>query len=194
MDTWHTCLACSIVSGQTAIPGGTLVADPYWVATLGMGLFRRGWVVISSRAHRRHLSDLTNEEQVALGPMVQIMHAALHLVVRPVEIYTCAFMAEVQHAHFHLIPRYAGDHRVGPGLVADMFDACAPAITAAEAQTLAEEVREAVGTLRMPAPSHLPLPPRLPHDQAPTAPSIPHPEQPSTRKMRFAVEDGADDD
>lgn len=189
MDDWHPCLTCDIVIGRPTVPGREIYTHDHWWATLGELPSRHGWVVLTARSHGRPMVDLSIEEQASLGPIMCLVLAAMQRVLSPVAVHSSSFGLEGGHLRIHLVPEYPGDHLSGPDLVADMFQRQKQKRTVEEVASLAEQLRIACTDLSMTAPSHFPRPPRMPHDQSPTAPHIPHPEPPSSGKTRFAVED-----
>jgi len=66
-----------------------------------------GWLVAKPLRHVTLLSDLTEAEAVALGPLLKRIAAALHEVLKPAKVYSLLFAEQegFSHVHFHLVPR-----------------------------------------------------------------------------------------
>jgi diadenosine tetraphosphate (Ap4A) HIT family hydrolase len=103
------CLACEIVAGSRALPGGILwrgeglvlhaLADPTPLP---------GWLVLTSERHARAWYDLESAELAALGPAAARVMAAQRVALHAEHVYAFAIGDVLQHFHLHLVPRYAG--------------------------------------------------------------------------------------
>jgi diadenosine tetraphosphate (Ap4A) HIT family hydrolase len=104
----ESCLACDVVHGTRAIPGGILareggfvlhvVADPTPI---------RGWLVLTSERHVRSWSDLPPDELAALGPLAARVMLAQRGALGAEHVYAFSIGDVVRHFHLHLVPRYA---------------------------------------------------------------------------------------
>jgi diadenosine tetraphosphate (Ap4A) HIT family hydrolase len=103
------CLACDLVRGTRAVPGGLLLreggfalhllADPSPIA---------GWLVLTSERHARAWYDLQPAEAAAVGALAARVMAAQRAVLGAEHVYAFAIGDVLQHFHLHLVPRYAG--------------------------------------------------------------------------------------
>jgi diadenosine tetraphosphate (Ap4A) HIT family hydrolase len=103
------CLACDIVRGARALPGGVLLREG------GLALHvladpspLRGWLVLTSERHARAWYELTPAESAALGPLAARVMAAQRAALGAEHVYAFAIGDVLQHFHLHLVPRFAG--------------------------------------------------------------------------------------
>lgn len=68
-----------------------------------------GWMVLVLRRHAEAIDELTEEEAVELGQLLQRVSKALKVVTGCRKTYVVQFAeaAEHPHVHFHVIPRMA---------------------------------------------------------------------------------------
>ncbi len=100
------CLACNVLAGKVKAPGGVIYADNYWVVEHSLSpVLLPGYLIIKLKRHCEHLAELTPEEAIALGTIIQNTCLALSLVVKPAKIHVCSWGEQVKHIHFHVIPR-----------------------------------------------------------------------------------------
>ncbi|MBD1914496.1 MULTISPECIES: diadenosine tetraphosphate hydrolase [Cyanophyceae] len=104
------CLACQILAGAQAVPGGTIAENPWWVADHCVGPYGLGSVVIKTRTHRENLWDLSMAESASMGPFLQQMSEAIALAMEAERVYVSLWVDQPPyHVHFVLQPRYP-DH------------------------------------------------------------------------------------
>jgi diadenosine tetraphosphate (Ap4A) HIT family hydrolase len=108
------CLACQILAGQVAVPGGTIAENDWWLADHCLGPYGVGAVVVKSRQHRENLWDLTPDETAALGPFLQQISAAIAQALGAERVYVGLWVDQPpHHVHFVLQPRYPGKAELG---------------------------------------------------------------------------------
>lgn len=117
------CLACQIIQGQTAVPGGSIAENAWWVADHCLGNHGLGAVVVKTRAHRENLWDLTPNEAASLGPFLQQMTFAMQTALNAERIYINSWVDQPPyHIHFVLQPRFSGKTELGlQGLELQIF-------------------------------------------------------------------------
>jgi diadenosine tetraphosphate (Ap4A) HIT family hydrolase len=103
-----SCLACELVRGARAVPGGVVhreggfvlhaLADPSPIA---------GWLVLTSERHARAWYDLEAPELSALGPLAARVMSAQRAALGAEHVYALAIGDVLRHFHLHLVPRYA---------------------------------------------------------------------------------------
>jgi histidine triad (HIT) family protein len=107
-DPSRPCLACRIVAGEARPAGG--------VVWRGDGLTAHapvdpcpipGWVVLTTDRHARALYDLAPEEAAAVGAAAARIMRAQREALGAEHAYAFAIGDALQHAHVHLVPRYA---------------------------------------------------------------------------------------
>ncbi len=115
------CLSCDIVSGKRTEPGGVIFENDHWhIGTAaGSPVVWPGFLVIKLKRHCEHLAELTSEEALALGPLIQSTCSALTAVLKPARVYVCSYGDGVQHVHFWVLPRPA---TMRPGMHSAMFN------------------------------------------------------------------------
>ena len=90
MYTTH-CLSCQILAGEQDVPGGIIYENACWiVASRTAPVFFAGNLYLILKRHCEHLADLTPEEAVSLGPVIQSVCAALTHVLQPAKHRTGA--------------------------------------------------------------------------------------------------------
>ena len=105
------CLACQILAGTQAVPGGTIAENPWWVADHCVGPYGLGSVVIKTRTHRENLWELTAAESASMGPFLQQMSEAIALAMGAERVYVGLWVDQPPyHVHFVLQPRYPDGH------------------------------------------------------------------------------------
>ncbi len=102
------CVACEIVRGQRAPPGGILARrDGFALHAVAAASPIRGWLVLTSERHVRGLSDLDPAELRALGPFAADVMRAQKSALGAEHVYAFAIGDVLLHFHLHLVPRFA---------------------------------------------------------------------------------------
>ncbi len=108
-------LFSKIIAGE--VPAQFVFQDPLFVAFLDLNPANPGHCLLVPRAERQYLGDLPAETLAALGPTLVKLIAcvkrglgcpAVNVLVNDGPEANQA----VAHAHIHVIPRRAGDHKV----------------------------------------------------------------------------------
>jgi diadenosine tetraphosphate (Ap4A) HIT family hydrolase len=109
------CLSCDILSGKQTEPGGVIFEDEYWhIGTaVDSPAVWRGFLIIKLKRHCEQLADLTPEEALVLGSLIQSTCSALMSVLKPAKINVCSYGDGVRHIHFWVLPRPAA---IRPGI------------------------------------------------------------------------------
>jgi diadenosine tetraphosphate (Ap4A) HIT family hydrolase len=91
-------------------------SDPFLIATLetshavlGDNQGCPGWVVLILRDHAEHVADLSLSRQLALWRDVAVVADALRKHFGPVRLNYECLGNQVNHIHWHIIPRHAND-------------------------------------------------------------------------------------
>jgi diadenosine tetraphosphate (Ap4A) HIT family hydrolase len=101
------CVSCDIVAGKRVEPGGVIYENDYWhIGTMGISpVVWRGFLSIILKRHCEHLAELSPEEALSLGPVIQSTCSALTEVLKPAKIHVCSFGDGVKHVHWWVLPR-----------------------------------------------------------------------------------------
>jgi diadenosine tetraphosphate (Ap4A) HIT family hydrolase len=103
----RSCLACEIVSGARALPGGILLREGGLVLhVLADPAPLRGWLVLTSERHARAWYDLDARALGVLGPLAARVMAAQRSALGAEHVYAFAIGDVLRHFHLHLVPRY----------------------------------------------------------------------------------------
>lgn len=87
-------------------PGGVIYQNDHWAVYLrSRPLLVAGQGFITLRRHCEDLRELTPEEAMSLGPMLQQTMRAFHVVMAPERIHLGLYGEETAHLHWHLTPR-----------------------------------------------------------------------------------------
>jgi diadenosine tetraphosphate (Ap4A) HIT family hydrolase len=137
------CVACRIHAGVVSVPGGTIAANPWWLADHCLGAHGLGAVVVKTRAHRPHFSTLTPAEATSLGPFLQDLTQAMESALGAARIYINSWMDQPpHHVHFILQPRYDGKDELGlQGLELQVYRSLQSAPAAADMAAIAAQIR-----------------------------------------------------
>jgi diadenosine tetraphosphate (Ap4A) HIT family hydrolase len=102
------CLACDVVAGARALPGGIVLRERgFALHVLADPSPLRGWLVLTSERHVRAWPDLEPSELAALGPLAARVMSAQRSVLGAEHVYAFSIGDAVRHFHLHLVPRYA---------------------------------------------------------------------------------------
>lgn len=113
------------ISGCLFEPSGNTTSDPKYlllyrdaltVVLLNRFPYANGHLLIAPRRHAADITDLTAEENLALMTMLQQSCRILRTHLRPDGLNIGLNLGEVagagiaDHLHFHVVPRWQGDH------------------------------------------------------------------------------------
>lgn len=142
-DRPQDCVACQILTGQMAVPGGTIAETPDWIADHCIGQHGLGAIVVKSRAHRENLWDLTPQEAATLGGFLKKITRAMQQALGAERIYINSWVDQPPyHMHFVLQPRYPDKAELGlQGLELQIYRALQPKPQAEEAAAIADKIR-----------------------------------------------------
>jgi len=113
------CRSCELTADPGKSPGGSILDTGLWSLTHAIEPIPMvGWLILQPRRHVEHFADLTADEALQYGPLVQHICQTLSTELAPAKIYLAMF-AEARgfaHLHTHLIPRSADmpEERRGP--------------------------------------------------------------------------------
>jgi diadenosine tetraphosphate (Ap4A) HIT family hydrolase len=103
-----TCLACEVVAGRHAPPGGVVHREGgFALHALADRTPLGGWLVLTSERHVRAWPDLAPDALRSLGPLAGRVMAAQRSVLGAEHVYAFSIGDAVRHFHLHLVPRYA---------------------------------------------------------------------------------------
>jgi diadenosine tetraphosphate (Ap4A) HIT family hydrolase len=102
------CLACAVVAGACAPPGGVLARERGFALHAPVGPSPvPGWLVLTSERHARAWYDLDAAESAALGPLAARVMEAQRAALGAEHVYAFAIGDLLRHFHLHLVPRFA---------------------------------------------------------------------------------------
>jgi len=102
------CNACDLIAGGHSAPGGVVWREGgFALHSLDAPSPLPGWLVLTAERHARALYDLDAASTGALGPVAQRVMRAQREALGAEHVYLFAIGDVLQHAHFHLVPRYA---------------------------------------------------------------------------------------
>jgi diadenosine tetraphosphate (Ap4A) HIT family hydrolase len=127
------CIACDLTAGREPLPGGVIADSGSWHVEHCVGPLGVGTLIVKPVRHVLHVADLTAEEAVELGPLLQKAASIVTELVQPEQVYVCLWShagGEPGHIHFvvqpvsrELMTRHGA---YGPGLQMAMFQAGEP--------------------------------------------------------------------
>ncbi len=102
------CLSCLGLAGTPRIsPGPPIYIGKFWQVEHAYPCKMVGWLVIALRRHAISLHELTSDEFLELGSVLELTVRALHDALNPAKEYAACY-AEAkgfEHIHFHVVPR-----------------------------------------------------------------------------------------
>jgi len=124
------CLACDLAEGRLPLPGGRIGETEHWLVDHTVGPLGVGTLIVRPKRHVVHVSELTQDEAVELGPFLRRVSRALSALIEPEQIYVTLWShadAEPGHIHWVVQPvtmaamdKFGGIY--GPHLQVAMFD------------------------------------------------------------------------
>ena len=96
--------------------GSVFYEDPWCYACLAFAPKSKEHTIVAWKRHATALNDLTKEEYHHLMEVVRRVWIALSRVYPGARVYV-DYWNEAGHVHVHLIPRHAGDEKMGPELL-----------------------------------------------------------------------------
>jgi diadenosine tetraphosphate (Ap4A) HIT family hydrolase len=140
------CLACDVIDGRVAAPGGVIYEDDAWHLDHSVSPCPlRGWLILKSKRHVEHVADLTQSEAESMGPLVRMASSAVMRALGAERVYALSMGEFVRHVHIYVLPRYPDMPTDGLQVLTTMFSAERPwACSEEEASDAAERVRSAI--------------------------------------------------
>ena len=101
------CVSCDTLVGKIKPPSGLVYENGHWIVFLRYRPMVLGYSFIVLKRHCEHLAELTPEEALTFGPIMQKTCLALSRVLqpKPAKIYVSSWGEGVKHIHFHVLPR-----------------------------------------------------------------------------------------
>ena len=108
--TTDLCLSCEVGAGRHATAGGFIHESQLFTVThhAHPEQAMAGFLILQPRRHVEHIAELSAEEAMELGPLLNRACMALMNVCTPEKVYVCSFGSVIKHVHFYLIPQQAG--------------------------------------------------------------------------------------
>lgn len=123
------CLACDLVDGRAALPGGRLHRTSRWVVEHCVGPLGLGSLIAKPERHVVSVGDLDDDEAAELGPLLRRTAQVARALVDAEQVYVCLWShagAVPGHIHYVVQPvtreqvaLHGGLH--GPALQVEMF-------------------------------------------------------------------------
>jgi diadenosine tetraphosphate (Ap4A) HIT family hydrolase len=85
------CLACDVISGSVAAPGGRILETDHWVVDHSVGSLGVGTLIVKPYRHVVRVGELNDDEARELGPRLQ---AAMFARGEPPDLTAAAAFAE----------------------------------------------------------------------------------------------------
>lgn len=116
------CMACDVVAGRLAAPGGVIYENEYWMLDHAVSpVPLDGFLILKPKRHVEHIGELTPEEAAAFGPLLRAAYAALREVTGAEKVHVTSFGEAVRHVHWYLLPRRAGMPASATGMLQGLF-------------------------------------------------------------------------
>jgi len=133
MNAVNGCLACDLASGRQHLPGGRIHESQFWIVEHCVGPLGVGTLLLKPKRHVTRLAELTDRENVELGPLLAQTARVVDSLTVADQVYACLWShagAVPVHIHFVVQPvtrELIAEHGVhGPYLQTMMFDRASP--------------------------------------------------------------------
>jgi len=110
-------------------PGGVVLETDYWVVNHTVGALGLGTLIVKTRRHVVHVSELNDREAAELGPLLQRVAAAVAEIAAPSQVYVCMWSHEGRRpGHIHFVVQPVTDELMaeldthGPRLQITLFE------------------------------------------------------------------------
>jgi diadenosine tetraphosphate (Ap4A) HIT family hydrolase len=124
-----SCLACDLIEGRVAAPGGTIAARDGWIVDHCIGPLGVGSLIVKPRRHVVTVAELVDSEASALGPTLRDTARVVHELAKPDQIYVCLWShADGIPRHIHSVVQPVSSRQLeefqahGPALQLVMFE------------------------------------------------------------------------
>lgn len=117
ISTVKPCLFCKIIAKRAET---FVYEDEKLVVLLSKFQTSRGHIIVTLKQHFESLDEISEHDYALLQSMVKRYHHQLMAAFQPEKIYIFLLAEEVEHIHFHLIPRYAGGTK-GPAFLTEQI-------------------------------------------------------------------------
>jgi diadenosine tetraphosphate (Ap4A) HIT family hydrolase len=140
-----SCLACDVLEGRIAPPGGVIYEDEHWVVDHSISpVALKGWLIVKPRRHVEDFGDLSAAEAERFGLLARSAAAAVRDALGPERVYVCSFGEEWRHVHVHVVPRYADMGALSYEVLEQMWAPASPwSCSDEEAAAAAQAIRRA---------------------------------------------------
>ena len=101
------CIACDLMDGRMALPGGRIHETDHWVVEHCIGPLPVGTLILKPRRHCLHIWDLTDPEVTELGPLLRRTSGVVSQIVEADQVYSLLWShmdGQPGHIHFVLQP------------------------------------------------------------------------------------------
>lgn len=101
------CLACNLIAKPEKLPGGRIFATKYWIVEHCVGPLGVGTLIVKPFRHCVNVTDLTEEEALEMGPLLQKAASIIRELTCAEQVYICLWSHagwELQHIHYVLQP------------------------------------------------------------------------------------------
>lgn len=108
------CLACEYNQNPTKSPGSRIKEYKYWILEhINEPIPINGWLILKTKRHTEGVTGINSDESPELGTILDIVPKVLKELTDSEMIYILCLTEKVKHLHFHLIPRYKNQTRLG---------------------------------------------------------------------------------
>jgi diadenosine tetraphosphate (Ap4A) HIT family hydrolase len=142
------CLACDLAEGRFPLPGGRIHSEGGWLVEHCIGPLGVGTLVVKPERHVLRVSELSEDEAHALGPVLRRVAAAVDQLTDSDQVYVSLWShanREPVHIHFVVQPIDRATMEAldanGPALQAAMFERAEP-LPEGEVEEFAERARQ----------------------------------------------------
>ena len=100
------CVVCQMLKKEVCPPGGVIYENETWLLAHSLPpVFIPGKLTLKLKRHRENLSELSTQESVALGPLIQRVCQVLQRVTRAEKVHVASYGEGISHVHFLITPR-----------------------------------------------------------------------------------------
>ena len=101
------CIASDLTQGRDGLSGGRIFTANYWVVEHCVGLFPVSALLLKPAQQILHVTELTPDEPIELGPLFQSVSSCIQELTSPNQVFNCLWShgrGIPSHIHYVMQP------------------------------------------------------------------------------------------
>jgi len=112
------CILCKIVKNKLE---EFIYEDKIAVVLLSKFQTSKGHIIVLPKIHHKSIDEISENDYLHIQKLIKKYNKKINKNFKPQKIYILLLAEEVEHIHFHLIPRYKGDTK-GPKFLTENIE------------------------------------------------------------------------